>query len=274
MLCCRVPYNTNSCFQKTAGSDCRSDTETVTCADYPTCKHFVDEAAAKTKAEVAAANQTPAINPILPKLNIDIPNLPLQAFLNVTQSADTVSIPFLSVYLSAAFRLGLGLAAVLAVIMIMVGGFIWLASAGDMGQIKKAKTIISGASVGMLLTLGSYVFLQIVSPDLINLKAIQIPVVGAINLDIADSYNPETDSGTPGNMNFGSSQYDDIFKKYAGCAGVDAAALKAIAAARPDLLPIKPTPAAMSASSKPSKATAWPPLTILASNRKPACAAT
>jgi hypothetical protein len=113
----------------------------------------------------------------VPKLSINIPTIDLGQFANVTQSNGYVYIPFISVYLVGAYKLGIGIASILAIIMIMAGGLVWIAAAGDAGKIGKAKSMITGAVIGLVLTLGSYVALQTVNPDLVNFTALKIQVV-------------------------------------------------------------------------------------------------
>jgi hypothetical protein len=177
---------------------------------------------------------TPAQFPIIvPKLSINIPTIDLGQFANVTQSNGYVYIPFISVYLVGAYKLGIGIASILAIIMIMAGGLVWIAAAGDAGKIGKAKSMITGAVIGLVLTLGSYVALQTVNPDLVNFTALKIKTVSPPPNDIFSNYNPEIGgaaTGAAGNVS-SPSQYDSIFAKYAPCAGITPGALKAIALA-------------------------------------------
>jgi hypothetical protein len=143
-------------------------------------------AAATVQGQAAAANKEPEFKPIAPALAINIPTLSFSEFAKITREGNFYYIPFISVYLSAIFRLGMGVAAVLAVIMIMVGGFIWIAAAGDAGKIKKAQAMISSAAVGLVLTLCAFVFLQTVNPDLVNLKSLRVPIVEPEIADIAE----------------------------------------------------------------------------------------
>ncbi len=184
----------------------------------------------------AASAPPPAEYPIIkPKIPLNIPTVNLQEFLNIRQEDGFLHIPFISVFLVGAYKLGVGIAAILAVIMIMIGGFVWIAAAGDSGKIGKAKTMISSAVVGLLLTFGSYILLQTINPDLVNFTALKIPVVGMQLVEIADDYNPEIDAGDAGAGGGAPSQYDGIFAKYAPCAGVTPEVLKAIATAESGL---------------------------------------
>jgi hypothetical protein len=87
----------------------------------------------------------------------------------------------LSQYLAAAFNLGIGIAAVLAVIFIMIGGFRYIAAAGG-GEVESGKSMIKNAVIGLVLTMLSYTLLQTINPAILSLslppikKVKQIPV--------------------------------------------------------------------------------------------------
>jgi 3D (Asp-Asp-Asp) domain-containing protein len=63
-----------------------------------------------------------------------------------------------------------GAAAVLAIFMVMFGGYQWLTAAGNAGRIGQAKETITGAVVGLVLLLTSYVLLATISPTFVNFK--------------------------------------------------------------------------------------------------------
>jgi len=159
----------------TSGSSCAANQTEVDCGTYTVCPQSSNAstlcaASDATPGTPSAVPTTPAEFPIIvPKLSINIPTLSMPDFARVTQGVDDngrayLFIPFISVYLAAAYKLGVGVAAVLAVIIIMVGGFIWIAAAGDSGKIGQAKSMISNAIIGLILALGSYVALQSSTP--------------------------------------------------------------------------------------------------------------
>src|SRR3989344_4644405 len=65
----------------------------------------------------------------------------------------------LSGYLSALFRIGIGVAAVLAVLMIMIGGFQYMGSDSVTSK-SEGRERITGAILGLMLLLFSVVLLQ------------------------------------------------------------------------------------------------------------------
>jgi len=54
------------------------------------------------------------------------------------------------------------LSGICALLMIIIGGFEWLISAGDVGRIGSAKEKISSAIIGLLIVLASYLILTVI----------------------------------------------------------------------------------------------------------------
>lgn len=76
--------------------------------------------------------------------------------------------------ISGMYKFGLGIAGILATIMIAFGGITWLSSGGNASQIQRAKQYITGALTGLVLGLLSYTMLYIVNPDIVELKTTKI----------------------------------------------------------------------------------------------------
>ncbi|MCK5021854.1 MAG: hypothetical protein KAR54_01225 [Candidatus Pacebacteria bacterium] len=82
-------------------------------------------------------------------------------------------------YLQGIFILGVGLASVLAVLMIVIGGFKYMTAEASPFSIEEAKKNITNAILGLILILASWLLLNTISPDLINfnlnLKGVTLP---------------------------------------------------------------------------------------------------
>ncbi|HEU0051480.1 MAG TPA: pilin [Patescibacteria group bacterium] len=110
---------------------------------------------------------------ITPQLGVPIPGL---TFSSATQQDDYLSIPFLGDYIAAVYRYAVGISVILAIIMVVYGGFRYLIGSAA-GDVKKGRTIIVDAIAGMLITLCAYLILHIANPSTLNLDAIRLPIV-------------------------------------------------------------------------------------------------
>jgi len=77
-------------------------------------------------------------------------------------------------YLVAFYQWAVGAIAILAVVMIMVAGFQWMAAAGNAALIGKAKNRISNSLVGLLLAVGAYSLLNFINPSLVDLRTLDL----------------------------------------------------------------------------------------------------
>jgi hypothetical protein len=95
---------------------------------------------------------------------------PLPGVANTTcTNSDGVSVACTDVssYITGFFKLVISLSAVLAVIMIIYGGFKYISSAAEGGK-TDGKKYIQNAVWGLLLVISSYVVLHTINPDLVN----------------------------------------------------------------------------------------------------------
>ena len=96
---------------------------------------------------------------------------------------ECLEISWLGDYISAVYKYGVGIAVVLAVVMIMAGGFIWLLSAGSPDKVGKAKEFITSALTGLFLALFSVMILATVNPRLVTLKPMLVPRMSEVVVD-------------------------------------------------------------------------------------------
>lgn len=76
-----------------------------------------------------------------------------------------------------------GAITMLAVLAIMFGGIIWLTSRAEQKQVAFAKKLIQDSLIGLGIVLGSFLFLSMISPDLVNFKAVSIEEIDNIEGD-------------------------------------------------------------------------------------------
>ena len=80
------------------------------------------------------------------------------------------------------YKFLVGSAGMVAVVVMMAGGYLWLFAGGNTARVGQAKDYISGAVIGLTLALGSYMILNMINPDLINMKDFEIPTVPKITI--------------------------------------------------------------------------------------------
>jgi 3D (Asp-Asp-Asp) domain-containing protein len=151
--------------------------------------------------EVKKANQFSIDSP---DLSVAIPGLQLDPK-NCT-SGEICEIDWTAKYAKAVFDYGVLAAIVLSIIMIMVGGLIWLMSGGRQDQIGKAKEFITGALSGLLLTLFSVIILQAINPGLVDLDPLRIVMPNLLETQAKDRQQANTESEAVGGGNCPSSE--------------------------------------------------------------------
>ncbi|MFA5995132.1 MAG: pilin [Patescibacteria group bacterium] len=81
-------------------------------------------------------------------------------------------------YINLVYRYALGLVGIIATVLIMAGGVMWLTSAGNEQSITQGKELITSAVIGLVLALFSYSILYLINPNFVNMKlaVLKIPV--------------------------------------------------------------------------------------------------
>ncbi len=79
------------------------------------------------------------------------------------------NITSLQSYLEAIYKFGIAIVALLAVVMIAVGAFMYIvASAGNAAKLANAKEIITSAILGLVMALLAWLILFVINPDLVS----------------------------------------------------------------------------------------------------------
>jgi hypothetical protein len=84
----------------------------------------------------------------------------------------------IGLYIRAIYKYAIGIVGILATVVLMVGGIVWLTAGGNPTRIGEAKAYIGASLTGLILTLSSYLILATINPALINLKESSITQVG------------------------------------------------------------------------------------------------
>ncbi|MCX6795244.1 MAG: pilin [Candidatus Falkowbacteria bacterium] len=88
-------------------------------------------------------------------------------------------------YVGAFYQYALAIVGILAAVILMAGGILWMTSAGNESKITKAKGMIFGSLTGVALLYGSYLILATINPALIELKPIQSPSIARKDVQTA-----------------------------------------------------------------------------------------
>ena len=134
----------------------------------------------KTAVTAAPAPETPKKDFIVPVLNVQIPGF--AGFTTPTAAGDDVSVNFLAEYINALYGWVIGAAALVAVVMMMVGGLQYVLSRGKPKYIEKARTRITNAITGLVLLLAAYNVAYLIDPNTTNLKSLSLQTVDYIKI--------------------------------------------------------------------------------------------
>ncbi len=133
----------------------------------------IDPTAAQEAYDKMMSAQTPKFNP--PELQIDLGirfgDVVCQ---NTLEGGFSCTVSWIGDYISYIYKYGLSVAGILAALMLMGGGVIWLTSGGDAGKVGKAKKIIVSSITGLLILFSTYLILYQINPELVKLKPITV----------------------------------------------------------------------------------------------------
>lgn len=99
-------------------------------------------------------------------------------------------------YVSAIYKVALIVVTLSAVLMLSVGGFMYLTSAGNTSSISSAKTVITDALIGLVIALSAWLVLFIINPDLVKVSLGTLPPVSGGQTYVTTPTDPTTPSGS------------------------------------------------------------------------------
>lgn len=106
---------------------------------------------------------------------ISIPGTDIVAGQPIRVQGDTIGR-----YIVAIYTFGVYAGGIVATIVLMAGGFVWLLAGGNTSQVEQARTMITGAVTGYVLLLLSWVLLNTINPNLTQFKPLDIDPVNNI----------------------------------------------------------------------------------------------
>ena len=201
-LTCTESLNTNTSCKAVAGGGL--------CIQGPT-----DETVYSTATTSGSVLGTKTVEPVAaPKLGIQIPGLQFATQLIVQEGY--LEIPFLSQYISAVYNYMVGIVAIVAAIMIVYGGFLYIVGSSG-AKVQQGKTIIVDAVMGLLLVLGAYIILSTINPDLINFQPQRVAFIEPIYTKVPEiEYSALLNTAAKSSGYTPNPQIAGAFKKHPG----------------------------------------------------------
>ena len=100
-------------------------------------------------------------------------------------------------YIAGIYNYAIGIVGILATVVLMVGGIVWLTAGGNPTRIGEAKAYIGASLSGLIIALSSYMILYQVNPKLVGFSGLRMEIVIPAPADgkaFAEKCKP-TDSG-------------------------------------------------------------------------------
>jgi hypothetical protein len=103
----------------------------------------------------------------------------------IVPAPQCMKIPWIAQYVGALVRYGFALAAIFSVMMIVLGGIMYILYGAAPTLAAKGKEYIVTAVFGMVILAGSYIILNTINPNLVNLSPVEVEVVAtqAVNIE-------------------------------------------------------------------------------------------
>lgn len=164
----------------TGTSGCNANQLPVCCCTYPPPpKH---EQASKPS---LISNE--ALTPLQFTPQVSIPNSDFQAGapINVGTPSSTASgtimrSDLLGRYILSLYNYGLAIVGILAAIILMAGGLLWLTSGGSAAKIGQAKELMTGSIIGLVILVGAWMILNTINPNLTQLPSINTLIINEV----------------------------------------------------------------------------------------------
>lgn len=186
--------SSTACIDEKIPANCAAGETKICCCSTPvTSGLYVDNSAKENNSQtkVTSLNFTPEIS--IPGSVFNNTN-PTQIG-KVTQSTNngvetiTMNSDLLAKYIQAVYNYGLAIVSILAAIILMGGGLIWLTSGGDSSKVTKAKEMIIGSISGLVILFCAWIILNTVNPELLKLKPISTVVISKVILTCCQQNN-------------------------------------------------------------------------------------
>lgn len=100
---------------------------------------------------------------------------------------ETETVVDLADYIAVVYNYAVGIAGIIAAVMMMIGGFQYLMAGGDAGRVAAGKQKIKNAIVGLFLALSAFLILQTINPNIVKLELPKVKLVKKQSFPQCDS---------------------------------------------------------------------------------------
>jgi len=97
-----------------------------------------------------------------------------------TKAGGVIQSTLLGEYVKNIYNYSFAVAGILAAVVLMGGGVMWLVSGGNQSSISKAKSIIGGSLIGLGILFSAYILLRTINPALLEMKPISIDNISEV----------------------------------------------------------------------------------------------
>ncbi|MDD4333313.1 MAG: D-alanyl-D-alanine carboxypeptidase family protein [Patescibacteria group bacterium] len=131
----------------------------------------------KTKEETTLASASlPKLT--IPDLQIKIPTIKFtETDLQCANDQKKLCIPWIGEYIAGIYKYAIGIVGILAAVVLMWGGIVWLTAGGNQQRIGDAKSWITASISGLIIALSSYLILYQINPALVNYQPLVITII-------------------------------------------------------------------------------------------------
>ena len=150
----------------------------------------------------------------IPDLQIDIPTAELTEVKQCPPpNEDKMCVPWINQYIAGIYKYAIGIVGILATVVMMMGGIMWIMAGGNATRVGEAKAWIGASLTGLVLALTSYTILYQINPKLTQFKPIEVTTVKDKCGGCPENYTCENINPTTGGnieIKIGSSDYECI----------------------------------------------------------------
>ena len=199
-ICCHVLDDRSGAFGNSKGSWCQI-LDRATCNNnksFGSTLEILDSITTTEACNAVCGIKTPTLNTTMPNwknpldnLQVNIPGLVYSSLDKVKASCEKdakgnpvkCNFPWIGEYIAGVYKYAIGIVGILAAVVLMIGGVMWIVAGGSATAIGEAKAWIGASLTGLVIALCSYLILYQVNPALVGFNGLNITLVQKIDED-------------------------------------------------------------------------------------------